>query len=147
MLGEVLRPMSESNECYAYFTVVGSFDPVDVTKRVGVEPTSSWKVGELNPRNHSERKFSRWSLKSRLVTKAELEAHIDDVLDQLDAHSEAFRELSTAQKSGMQLVGYFHSYYPGFHLNEKTIRRLSDYGLSVDCDFYYLYSDAREDTE
>jgi len=46
----------------------------------------------------------------------------------------------------MQLVGYFHEGYPGIHFTTQTVQSLSKYGLSVDFDFYELWSDGREDT-
>ncbi|HLX82520.1 MAG TPA: DUF4279 domain-containing protein [Terriglobales bacterium] len=138
--------MSEENKFYAYFTVTGSFDPEYITKRVGISPTDSWRVGDLNPRNSLERKFSRWSLYSRLAKSESLEAHIADVLDQLDASAAAFKEVSINESGGMQLVAQIYSEYPGLHFEREIIQRLGEYRLSVDCDFYYLYSDAREDT-
>ena len=140
--------MSEENRSYAYFTITGSFDPESITKRIGINPTDSWRVGDLNPRNSLERKFSRCSLRSRLATSESLEAHIADVLDQLDANATTSKELSINEGGGMQLVAYFHSQFPGLHYFEREIiQRLGEYGLSVDCDFYWLYSDRREDTE
>jgi hypothetical protein len=139
--------MTEENRCYAYFTVVGDFDPKSITERVGVSPSDTWGKGDLHPRTHAERKFSRWSLRSRLETTQPLEAHISDVLDQLDANSTAFKELSMKRGGGMQLVAYFHMFDPGVHLERELVQRLANYSLSVDCDFYYLYSDSREDTE
>jgi hypothetical protein len=138
--------MSEENQFYAYFTVTGSFDPDYITKRVAANPTDSWRVGELNPRNSLERKFSRWSLYSRLAKSESLEAHIADVLDQLDANASAFKEISTNESGWIQLVAQIYSEYPGLHFEREIIQRLGEYRLSVDCDFYYLYSDAREDT-
>jgi hypothetical protein len=46
----------------------------------------------------------------------------------------------------MQLVGYFHSYYPGLSFDRRVVESLAEYGLSVDLDFYYLYSGRREDS-
>jgi hypothetical protein len=46
----------------------------------------------------------------------------------------------------MQLVGYFHEQYPGLHFEKDITEGLGKYKLSVDFDFYYLYSDGREDT-
>src|SRR5215468_672864 len=133
--------MSAENESYAYFTVTGSFDPESITERVGTKPTESWRQGGVNPRNGRERQFSRWSIYSRLPRTALLEAHVEDVLDQLDANAAAFKQISTEEGGIMELVGYFHSYFPGLGFESETIRRLSNYGLSMDCDFYYLYSD------
>jgi hypothetical protein len=146
--------MSEPNQQYAYFTVTGLFDPDEVTKAVGVEPTESWQQGVANPSNGRERKFSRWSLESRLSRDADLSDHIKDVLDQLDKSMDGFKKIVSRygeddERFGacMQLVGYFHSFYPGFNLSAQTVRRLAEYGLSSDFDFYYLYDDGREDTD
>ena len=46
----------------------------------------------------------------------------------------------------MQLVGYFHEDYPGLHFDTDLVAGLAKYGLSVDFDFYHLWSDQREDT-
>jgi hypothetical protein len=49
---------------------------------VGVTPTECWLKGDVNPRTPLERKFSRWSLYSRLERTRELEDHITDVIEQ-----------------------------------------------------------------
>ena len=140
--------MSEPNEIYAYFTVTGDdLDPAEITTAVGFSPTDSWKKGDLNPRNGRERKFGRWSLYSRLARSEEFEAHIADVLAQLDQNPDGFKEVSDAYNGCMQLVGYFHSYYPGLYFTSETVQGLAKYKLGVDHDFYYLHSDAREDTD
>jgi hypothetical protein len=41
----------------------------------------------------------------------------------------------------MQLVAYFKTNYPGLHLRRELVESLAEYALSVDFDFYYLYSD------
>ncbi len=77
--------MTEPNEQYAYFTIIGDFDPADISKLVGVTPTEAWANDDINPRTQLERRFSRWSLYSRLERSRELEAHIADVIEQLGA--------------------------------------------------------------
>jgi len=140
--------MTKDNETYAYFSLAEfTEDTAEITKRVGVEPTEFWKKGEVNPKTKLERRFSRWSLYSRLPRESDLEDHILDVLDQLDTNKDAFKAIIQEQGWGMlQLVGYFHAYYPGFGLESKIINRIAEYNLEMDCDFYYLYSDEREDT-
>jgi hypothetical protein len=140
--------MTKDNEAYAYFSLAEfTEDPAEITKRVGVEPTEFWKKGDVNPKTNLERRFNRWSLYSRLSRESELEDHILDVLDQLDNNKEAFKAIINEQGWAMlQLVGYFHTYYPGFSLESKIINRISEYNLAMDCDFYYLYSDEREDS-
>lgn len=136
----------KENEQYAYFTVTGYFDPADITERVGVAPTESWRKGDVHRGNRFERKFSRWSLHSRLDKTAELEDHIRDVLAQLDQHVEQFQAVSSEFGGCMQLVGYFKVQYPGLHFDKDIVRGLAKYTLRVDFDLYFLYSDQREDT-
>jgi hypothetical protein len=47
----------------------------------------------------------------------------------------------------MQLVGYIHRDYPGLHFERDITEGLARYALTVDFDFYGLYSHRREDTE
>ncbi len=138
--------MSQPSEQYAYFTITDSFAPDEITRRVGVAPTDSWQKGELHPTRGLERKFSRWSLRSRLASDSSLEDHIKDVLEQLDQSPSAFQLVSNEFEGCMQLVGYFHQGYPGIHFTAQIVQGLSKYGLSVDFDFYELWSDGREDT-
>jgi hypothetical protein len=98
--------MSKANRCYAYFHVAGSFDPAQITKRVGISPTKSSLEGSAIERTQMVRKCSRWELHSRL------EEHVVDVLTQLDGKRDAFKQLSTELGGVMELVGYFHAYYP-----------------------------------
>jgi hypothetical protein len=138
--------MVEDNQQYAYFTVTDGFDPAEITVRVGVQPTESWRRGDICPRRQMERKFSRWSLYSRLGRDQELEAHIADVLAQLDANAESFAAVSSEFGGVMQLVGYFYREYPGLHFERAITEGLARYSLAVDFDFYGLYSHRREDT-
>lgn len=138
--------MTRPNEYRVYFTLVGEFDPTDISRRLGLEPSRSWKKGDLNPRTQFERKHSRWSLNSTLEQSASLEEQIVDVLEQLRPCSAAITDLRATVDGGMQLVGYFHTNYPGFGLSDAVLSELAQLRLGIDCDFYYLYSDEREDS-
>lgn len=139
--------MSLPNETYAYFTIAGDeLDPAEITTLLGLEPTDSWNKGDINPRTGLERKFGRWSLFSRLARTEGFAAHISDVLMQMEQNVAGFIRVINAFEGQMQLVGYFHSTYPGLALTSQTIQGLAKYNLAVDLDFYYLYSDARENT-
>jgi len=136
--------MTEPNEQYAYFTITDSFDPAEISQRVGVVASESWRQGDLNPLTRYERKLSCWCLHSRLGHEHDLEVHIRDVLSQLDQKRAVFQQLSKEFRGCMQLVGYFYAGYPGLHFETDIVEGLARYSLSVDFDFYYLYSHARK---
>ena len=137
---------SRENQYRAYFTLVGEFDPREVSDRLGLQPSCAWKKGEVNPKTQMERKFSRWSLDSRLAETVSLEEQITDVLSQLREKRLEVAELRSEVDGVMQLVGYFYQNYPGFSLDDETVAELAKLKLGIDCDFYYLYSDQREDS-
>lgn len=139
--------MVEDNQQYAYFALEGAFDPADLTARVGVQPTECWRRGDICDRTRRERQASRWSLYSRLGRGEELEAHIRDVLAQLDARAESFAAVSRECGGWLQLVAYLHRDYHGLHFEPDITAGLARYSLAVDFDFYWLYSHRREGTE
>ena len=139
--------MTEPNTYRAYFTLVGDFDPANISARLGLEPTCAWKKGEINERTQRERNHSRWCLDSRLEKTKALEDHVVDVLDQLRPIASAVEEIRAEIDGGIQLVAYFYTDYPGFSLDDSVLLQLGKLKLGVDCDFYYLYSDEREDSE
>ncbi|MDH5858166.1 DUF4279 domain-containing protein [Lampropedia aestuarii] len=138
--------MSESNKCYAFFSLTGEFDPEEITRRLGVKPSDTWRKGDWHPRVQRERKNSRWKLESRLTRLQPLEDHIADVLAQMEKNAQAFSAISKEYNGLMQLVGYFHEGYPGLGFDAQLVAGLAKFNLSMDLDFYALWSDAREDT-
>jgi hypothetical protein len=133
--------MKKPNECYAYFWVRGSFDPDRITERVGVKPTKSFLEGDPMPKSAVTYKYSMWALYSRLERTSTLEQHITDVLEQLDANKSVFEKLSDELGGTLELVGYFHSSYPGLVFDRDVVHRLARYSLSVDFDFYDFASE------
>ncbi len=138
--------MTKDNEQYAYLTIFGDFDPETITSWLGLAPTECWIKGSRNEKTHFERKFSRWSLNSRLDRSESLENHVRDVLKQTAERAEQIREIGKQYGTSMQLVGWFHSDYPGFGMDQEMIANLARLDVGFDCDFYYMYSHEREDS-
>ena len=134
-----------NNEYNVYFSLSGEFDPALVTSRLGIDPSRSWRSGDVNVMSQLERTSSRWCLDAR-DKEASLELQAADVLDQLRPHELEIRALSEEFSGVLQFVGYFHVSYPGFGLSSSLVNELSRLNLEIDCDFYYLYSDKREDS-
>jgi len=138
--------MSKVHEIYACFTITDSFDPAEITRRIGIEPTESWRKGAIHPKSRLVRESSRWSLFSRLARTAELEDHVRDIIAQMDQKAEAFRSLSEEFGGHIQVAGYFITQEPRFHFDKRTVEALAKYSLSVGFDFYCGVSDGSGDT-
>lgn len=137
--------LHNQNENSAYFTISGDFRFEEISTRAGCHPSDAWNAGDINPKTRRERRASRWSLRSRLGIEQDTEAHLRDVLDQLDSNPQAFLLLSQEFNGCIQLVEYIHTVAKGHHFDAQMLRRISNYELAVDIDSYYLQSDRRED--
>jgi hypothetical protein len=137
--------LQKDNEQYAYFTMSGDFSFEEITARAGCQPSEAWNAGDVNPKSRRERRFSRWSLSSRLGTDQDVEAHVGDVLDQLDGNPQAFLSLSREFGGWIQIVEYIHAVTPSHHFAAQTLMRLARYEVATDIDIYFLQSDRRED--
>ena len=138
--------MSDPNNQYAYFCIQGDFDPQEITDRVGLTPSRSWRKGDIHPKRQYERKFSHWELRSTLDQNHSLEEHLSDVLSQLERSPEAIIAVSQQLQGWMQLVGFFHEGFPGIHFEPDHVTGMAKFKLSVDFDLYNLWSDSREGT-
>jgi hypothetical protein len=135
----------KKNTAYAYLSIDEFFCPVDeLTKRVGLQPTKAWQVGDIFPPVPVPRKFSAWHLKSRLSSSEEVERHVLDVLDQIRGREAVFRDLSREFCVRMQCVGYYSDYNPGFRLESDVVRRVAECGMMLDLDAYHLFDDTQE---
>lgn len=47
------------NHCYTYFKITGDFNPDDITRIIGLNPSKCWRIGELR-KNGTSFDFSLW---------------------------------------------------------------------------------------
>jgi hypothetical protein len=135
--------MNQAQEVIACFTITDSFDPAEITRRTGVQPTESWRVGDAHPKRPVKRTSSRWSLFSRLdICGAGVEEHIRDIIAQMDQGPEAFQSVSREFGGHIQIVGYCNTDNHRFNLDPRTVEALARYSLSIGFDLYSVLSDA-----
>jgi hypothetical protein len=65
----------------------------------------------------------------------------------LRANSDGFRLVSEEFGGQLEVVGHFHSGYPGLVFRRGQVAAMAEFHLEVDFDSYYIYSDRREDTD
>lgn len=53
--------MQTRNSCYTYFKIAGDFDPDEITHLLSLQPTRTWKIGDLR-RNGTKYDFAMWEI-------------------------------------------------------------------------------------
>ena|SRR5580765_2613901 len=123
------------NTQLAYLYLDSSLDPMEIARRIGLPPEAMKQSPDL-PGRKTQRNL--WRLRSRLDLEAPLELQVKDILDQLDANKNEFVELSRELGGTMQLVCYSRENELGIYLDQKTVSRIAEYFLRINCNFYNL---------
>jgi hypothetical protein len=138
------------NECYAYFALRGfPMSPDEVSAALALKPAKAWRAGDSHDAHRipeKKRETSLWCVESRIARNAEVsfEDHVKDLLEQLAPRFEEAIALSRAHRGLIELVGYFHRFYPGLNFTPITLGRLAALGVEMDCDFYFLAPEEEE---
>jgi hypothetical protein len=137
--------IARNNEAFAYLTITGEIDPLEITVALGTPPDQFWAKGDVDSSGR-RRETSRWSLASDLSESISTEAHIDNVLMRLAHKRDALYAIAKRHRTTIQVVGYYWRSHPGLVLVPEQFSRLADCGLGLDLDLRWLRSDDREDT-
>lgn len=119
-------------EPYAYFYLAGEFDPDQITRRAGVNPSETARAGDAIGSTEIKRRNNLWALQSRLQPSAPVDRHVSDVLDQLDKNRPAFEELSGKLGGIIEIVGFSREYAPAISLEPEIVERMAQYALRLD---------------
>ena len=129
--------MADTRDTYAYFWITGFECPfAEITAQMGIDPTKAWNKGD--PGTYREvMRWSGWDLRSPMPRGDKfIHEHVEALLPVLEQRAEVVRSFARAYDAGINCVGYFHNFNPGFHFSLETMSRIVALGLPVDFDLY-----------
>ncbi|MFC3384405.1 DUF4279 domain-containing protein [Couchioplanes azureus] len=131
-----------------------AFDPDDVTRLVGLEPTRAWQRGDPHPYAPLPRRFSRWAFELAEVRTYVTEEVVSQLLDAIEPYAAGIADACSTlgMRAGVAVVitmsGGRDTVAGGLHVSTasityiaRTLQRLAGLGLSVDHDQYVLLPD------
>ena len=127
-----------TNREYAYFQVSGHGSHMSFTNEIGIDPTTCWSEGDINPRTQRPYKFMAWHLESGLDDTHSIEEHIARLFEKLIPLETKLNKLSNNYELCIQCVGYFPSVVHGIHIDKQMISVAHKLALTFDYDFYYI---------
>lgn len=83
------------NSCYTYFAIKGEFNPDDITRRIGLNPSKVWKKGDKSD-NGTEYDFSYWEFgfcdEYDVVTEKQMQKTLEPLLSKTAILNEIRKE-------------------------------------------------------
>ncbi len=83
------------NTCYTYFKITGDFDPDYITKKLGLPPCKTWKIGDTR-KNGTKYDFALWEFgrcdNYDVMVENQMHITIDPLLDKVDILNEIKNE-------------------------------------------------------
>jgi hypothetical protein len=121
-------------------------NPEEITKILGIQPTKSWRKGELIPKTSLPHKTNGWLIESGLGKNAELENHLESLKHILNPAIDKIEQLPKETEAEIScVVNIYHSRSieeehntPALHLDLKHIQLLNQLKAEIDYDLYVL---------
>lgn len=115
----------------------------DINNALGLLPTKSWVKGDVV--NESKalivRKNSVWQIESNVSEQAPVEEHIKFMLDLITVKSTLLKQFTRKYESELTIVSKCNKneeFNYGFFIDIESLTLISDVGLSIDMDIYFI---------
>lgn len=119
-------------------------EPDEITQLLKYEPTDAYKKGEFIPNIKSRQviaKTGSWRLKGNKTGEKLLEEQIRELFEVLTDDLTVWRELSNRFKADLFCGLWIKSWNRGISFSPQILSQISERGLKIDFDIYYIDSD------
>ena len=111
-----------------------SLAPSDLRELVGLAPDGTWRIGD---KPGAAKRFNGYVVRSRLSWERQARAHLDDLIERLDA-VRVRRLVADARIESVRLwlVTYTTRENPAISLSPTEVDALAELGVGLDIDIY-----------
>jgi hypothetical protein len=134
VLAEVGGPIDEVNVTLALYSE--ELEPEEVSRALGVEPTSAHRRGESRAPGRPPYLSGAWLLKVHGRDAAPSEAVIDQLLKQLPEDPAVWRDLSMRHDIQVRFGLHMTGWNKGLSIPSKQVMRIAELGASMEFDIY-----------
>lgn len=125
------------NEITASFLLTGFREsPEEVTGRLGIQPTETWKEGEPIARTIRRHTENGWLVASGIDSSADLRVHIERLLELIRPAKNLISTLAPCEAE-INITIHANEYSPECHFQKEWLREICELGAEIDIDFYY----------
>ncbi len=134
----------EKTQVMVYFSMFADEFPLDaVTKQLGIEPTESYKKGDIikkiSPTENHVRSYTRWKLSTGYQESLDVGGQMDMIIDQIGDKSAVINDLK--RQFGLDcrftiVIIMNNGYTPGLYLDQSIIAFANSINADFDIDLY-----------
>lgn len=129
------------NTCYTYFKITGNFDPNAITKRLGLIPSKTWKIGDKR-KNGTLYDFALWEFgrcnNYDVIVENQMHITIASLLDKIDILNEMKNELGVDYTLEIVPTVYSSNASPCLAPSLKVIDFCHATRTEIDIDLYVM---------
>jgi hypothetical protein len=117
----------------------------DINKIIGIQPSKFWLIGDPIPgaKRGSKRKSSSWQFLADVPETSLISEHVTFMIDFISSRCDSLNQLSKKYESEFTVVSYCRGdqeFNFGSYFDTHSIKILSQAGLNLDLDVYFLPS-------
>jgi hypothetical protein len=129
-----------ATQILAALTLTGAFDPVEISRRLGLAPTKVARRDERIGKSALQYKCDIWSISTGKRESLALEEQVREILAQVGTSAHAIRSARDELSISVELACavYVEGQAPSMTLGPETIAQLAELGAGVDIDLYVL---------
>ena len=130
---------------FGYFSLLGDFEPDDISRQLGLSPTWFDRKGDISPVSGRPMQAAKWCLACTDDEYGDVADQIIMLVTKLKSKAATVAELSTKFSGTFKLVAYLNGNYPGFFLMARIVRDLASLDVDIDCKYIYASGEPIED--
>ncbi|MCL5054703.1 MAG: DUF4279 domain-containing protein [Firmicutes bacterium] len=137
------EPRSKTLESHVYLRLMGDeCSPEEISAALEIQPTMTWRKGDLRKNTIIKETENGWELKSSLSLSDTIEDHIRHLLSIIESQEDKFVTYLEQCEGELSCAIYCRKleekYNPGIHLDRDILKRVAKFGISIDFDIYFL---------
>lgn len=140
--------MADKNSCYTYFRIAGTFEPDEITARLGLRPDRQWRIGDLR-KNGTAYDFASWTFgrcdRYEIITAEQMLQTIAPLLAKTDILYRIKQEYDVSLT--LEVVPTVHpgESTPCLAPTVQIMQFCLESGTELDIDLYVLEAEEKED--
>jgi|ERR1051325_3506247 hypothetical protein len=124
------------NRVIVSLTITTDRDPSEVSDLVGLQPSKTWRAGDLIGSTARRYQQGGWQLSS--PSFADVEPAVDQLLSAIAVRTDELRGIAREAQLQIGIVVYANAFVPAILLRADQVKTIADLGASIDVDLYCL---------